>query len=80
MGIVVEAAGASHRRLQSVLARMAEGWVADVVGQAERFGQILVEAEGAGQGSADLGNLQAVGQPDAEVIAVRRDEDLRLVA
>ena len=61
-------------------ATMAEGRVADIVGQAERFCQVLVEAERPCKGSADLGHFQAMGQPNAKVIAVRRDEDLRLVA
>jgi hypothetical protein len=80
VGIVVEAAGLRHRRLQRVLAGMAEGRVADVVGEAQRLGQILVEAERARQRAADLRDFEAVGEADPEMVAVGRDEDLGLVA
>ena len=80
VGIVIEAAGIGHRRLQRVLAGMAEGRMADIVGEAERLGQILVEAERAGHGPADLRDFEAVGQADPEMVAVGRDEDLGLVA
>ena len=59
---------------------MAEGRVADVVGEAQRLGQILVEAERPGDGSADLGDFEAVGESDPEMVAVGGDEDLGLVA
>ena len=50
------------------------------MGEAERLGQILVQPERAGDGPADLRDFEAVGEADAEMIAVRRDEDLGLVA
>jgi len=53
--------------------------VAEVVGEGERFGQILVEPERASDGSADLGDFDAVGQADAEMIAVGGNKDLRFV-
>jgi hypothetical protein len=59
---------------------MAERWMADVVGEAQGFGEILVEAERAGDGAADLGHFEAVGEADPEMVAVRRDENLGLVA
>ena len=80
VGVVVEAAGLRHRRLQRVLARMAERRVAEVVGEAQGLGQILVEAERAGNRPADLRDFQAVGQADPVMVAVGRDEHLRLVA
>ena len=80
MGIVVEPAGIGERGVQPLLAGMAERRVAEVVGQAQRFGQILVEAERPGNGAADLRDLDAVGQPDPEMVAVGGDEHLGLVA
>src|SRR3546814_18443806 len=53
--------------------------MAEVVGEAERLGQIRVETERAGEGAADLGDFETVGEADAEMIAVGRDEDLGLV-
>jgi hypothetical protein len=79
MRIVIEPTGLGHRLLKRILAGMAEGRMADIMGKAERFGQILVEAKRARQGTADLGDFQAVGQPDPEMIAVGSDEYLRLV-
>ena len=74
---VVPAAG--HVGLQRVLAEVAERRVADVVAQRDRLGQRLVEAEGPGQRAGDLGDLQRVGQPGDEVVAVGVQEHLRLV-
>ena len=51
----------------------------DVVGEAERLGQVLVEPERAGNGPADLRDFEAVGEADAEMVAVGRDEHLGLV-
>ena len=59
---------------------MAERRMADIVGEAQRLGEILVEPQRARHRAADLRDLQAVGQADAEMIAVGRDEHLRLVA
>ena len=65
---------------QRILAAMAERRVAEVVGQAQRLGQILVEAQRPGHGPADLRDFDRMGQPDPEMVAVGRDEHLRLVA
>ena len=80
MGVVVEPAGVGERRGQRVLAGMAERRMAEVVGEAQRLGQILVEAERAGDGPADLRDFEAVGQADPEMVAVGSDEHLGLVA
>ena len=74
---VVPAAG--HVRLQRVLAEVAERRVADVVAERDRLGQRLVQPERAGQRPGDLGDLQRVGEPGDEVVAVGVQEDLRLV-
>ena len=80
VGVVVEAAGIGQRGVERIFAGMAERRVAEVVGEAECLGQVLVEAEGAGDGAADLRDLEAVGQADPEMVAVGGDEDLGLVA
>src|SRR3546814_11070176 len=69
-----------HRALERILPRMAKGWMADIVRETQRLGQILVEPERAGDAAADLRDLDAVGQANAVMIAVGRDEHLRLVA
>src|SRR3546814_14979194 len=58
---------------------MAEGRVADVMGKRQRLRQILVQSKRAGDGPGDLRDLKAVREAHAEVIAVGRDEHLRLV-
>ena len=79
MGVVIEAAGGRHRRLKRVLAGMAEGRMADIVGEAERLGQILVEAERTRHRPPDLRDFEAVGEANPDMIAAGRDEDLGLV-
>src|SRR3546814_6390388 len=79
MAIMIEAAVHRHRGFQRILPRMAERRMADIVRQAQGFGQILVEPERARDAAADLRNLDTVGQADAIMIAVGRDEHLRLV-
>ena len=49
------------------------------MGQRHRLGQILVEAQGAGDGAGDLGHLDAMGEARAVMIALVMDEDLGLV-
>ena len=58
---------------------MAERRVAEVVGQRQRLGQVLVEPELAGQRAGDLGDFQRMGQPGAVVIALVEHEHLGLV-
>ena len=46
--------------------------------EAQRLGQILVEPERARNHAADLRDFEAMGQTGAVMVAVGRDEDLRL--
>ncbi len=77
--VVREAAMLLHRRIERLLAGMAERRVAEIVRQRQRLGQILVEAERAGDAARDLRDLEAVRQARAVMVALVRDEDLRLV-
>ena len=65
--------------LERILAGMTERRMAEVMGEAQRLGQVLVEAERAGDRAADLRDFEAVGQPNPVMVAVGRDEHLRLV-
>jgi hypothetical protein len=58
---------------------MAERWMADVMAEPDRLGQILVEPQRPGDGARDLRRLQRVGQPRAVMVALGRHEHLRLV-
>src|SRR3546814_19543730 len=79
MTIMVEAACDRHRVFQRILPRRAEGRMADIVRQAQSFGQILVKPKRARDAAADLRNLDTVGQANAIMVAVGGDEHLRLV-
>ena len=61
------------------LARVAERRMPEVVAEPDRLGQILVQAQRPRDAARDPGRLERVGHPGAEVVAVRVDEDLRLV-
>ena len=76
---MIEPANPRHGRLERILARMAERRVADIMRQRQRFGQVLVESQCARHCPRNLRNLKAVGQADAEMIAIGRDEHLRLM-
>ena len=78
--VVVETAVARKRRIERAFAGVTERRMAEVVRQRQRLGEVLVEAERAGERAGDLGDLQRVGQPGAVMVALVVDEDLRLVA
>ena len=59
--VVLEAAVVGHELVERVLAGVAEGRVAEVVGEGDGFGEVLVEAEGAGDGAGDLRRLRGCG-------------------
>ena len=65
--------------VQHVLADVPEGWVPDVMAEADRLHQVLVEPQRARHGPRDLRRLQRVREPRPVVVALRRDEHLRLV-
>ena len=77
--VVVEAALLFQAVVQRPFARMAEWRVAEIVGQRQGLGQVLVEAGLARQRAGDLGDLERVGQPGPVVVALMEDEDLGLV-
>jgi len=75
--IVVEAeAVLAERVVEGALAGVAEGGMADVVGEGEGFGEVLIEAEGAGGGAGDLGDFEGVGEAAAEMVGGALGEDL----
>jgi hypothetical protein len=79
LAIVLEAPEVAHHAIEHPLARVAEGRVAQVVGESHGLDEILVEAERPRQAAADLRGLERMGQAVAVVIALVVDEDLRLV-
>ena len=79
--VVLEAAAAAlaQRRVERLLADVAEGRVAEVVAEPDRLGQVLVEAERPGDRAGDPAGLERVGEPGPVVVALGGDEDLGLV-
>ena len=80
MRVVIVSTRLRHRSGQCRLASMAEGRMADIVGETERLCQILVQPQGAGEDTADLRDFDAVREAGAVMVAIGRDEDLRLGA
>lgn len=76
VAIVVEAAVVAHELVEGDFAGVAEGGVAEVVGEGDGFGEVFVEAEGAGEGTGDLGDFDGVGETGAVVVGIFVEEDL----
>jgi hypothetical protein len=55
--------------IERALAGMTERGMAEVVGERQRLGQILVKAERARERACDLGDLERMGQTGAKVVA-----------
>ncbi len=69
----------AQARIQHGLADVAERRVAEVVPEADRLREVLVEPQRARDRARDLRDLDRVREPRAVVVALGRDEDLRLV-
>ncbi len=77
--VVIEAAMGLEAFVERPLAGMAERGMAEVMGQRQGFGEVLVEPELAGQGAGDLRDFERMGQPGAVMIAFVEHENLRFV-
>ena len=76
---MIVAAMIDHEGIEGRFTHMTKGWMAQVVRQTDRFGEIFVTAQSARQGPADLCNLDAVGQAIAIMVTLGIDKDLSLV-
>ena len=77
--VVLEAAEFAHALVQRILAGMSERRMAEIVCQADRLRQHLVQAERAGDGAGDLRHFQRMREPGAVQVALVIDEHLGLV-
>ena len=64
---------------EGFLTGVTEGSMSKVVAEGDCLGKVFVEAQRPSDGARDLHHLQCVRQTGAEVVAVRGDEDLRLM-
>ena len=76
---MIEAAESAEAGVKRALAGMAERRMAEVVGERQRLGEILVEAERTRQRARHLRDLERVGQPGAVMVAFVKHKDLGLV-
>src|SRR5262245_53953990 len=58
---------------------MAERRMPEIVPERKRLGEVLVEAQRAGERAGDLGDLERMGEAGAKVVALMKDENLGLV-
>ena len=76
--IVIEAlAEFAEAQVELLFSGVAEGRMADVVDERERFGEIGVEAESGGDGAGDLRNFEGVSEAVAKMVGEAGGEDLR---
>jgi hypothetical protein len=64
---------------EGFLTGVTEGSMSEVVAEGYCLSKVFVEAQRPSDGARDLHHLQRMRQTGAEVIAVRGDEDLRLM-
>ena len=81
--VVVESqAVALEAAVEGALSGVAEGRVANVVRQRQRFSEFMIESERGGQGAGDLGDFEGVRKAATEVVGwragARAGEDLGL--
>ena len=76
---MVEAAEILQAGIQRPLAGMAERRMAEIMGERQGFGEVLVQPELARQRAGDLRHLQRMGQPGAVMVALVEHEHLGLV-
>ena len=79
LAVMLEAAVIFHEAVEDGLAFVAEGGMAEVVGQGDGFAEVFVEAEGAGDVAGDGGDFHGVGEAGAEVVPGAIKEDLGFV-
>jgi iron-sulfur cluster assembly accessory protein len=79
LGVMIEAAVRSHLFVEHILASVAKRRVAKIMRKRKRLGEIVVEAERAGKRACDLTDFERMGEPGTEMVALVRNEDLRLV-
>ena len=79
VAIVLEAAMTAHEFVQGTFAAVPERGMTEIVRQRDGLGEVLVQAQGAGDVARDRGDFHRVREPGAEVIPRAVQEHLGLV-
>jgi hypothetical protein len=76
---VFKSAVFSQQAVQFTLSRVTERSVTQVMGKGDALSQVFIEAESSGCRAGDLGDLNGVGEPGSEMVALVVNEYLGLV-
>ncbi len=76
LAVVFESAVVDHQLGEGRLAAVPEGRVSEVVCQRDGFDEVFVQSQRPSEVPPDLGDLQRVGQPRAEVVVLVGHEHL----
>jgi hypothetical protein len=68
----------AHGGVERLFSGVAERWMADVVDQSQRFGEVIVEPELGGDGARDLRNFDGMSQAVAKMVGIAASKDLGL--
>ena len=68
LGVMVKTAMIRKQPVQGLLTRMPKGRVTKIMSERNCLGQVLVKAQGPGNGSGNTRHLNGVGQAGAEMI------------
>src|SRR4030067_2584926 len=79
LAIVLESAHILQKLIKGFLAGMAKWRMTEVVGQGDRFREVLVSPQASRDRAGDIGHLERMGQSGAVVIALVVDKNLGLV-
>ena len=77
--IVLEASERLHALIERILSRVTERRVTEIVGEADRLGQVFIESHGSRHRPGNLRHLERMGQPGSVMVALVIDEHLCLV-
>jgi hypothetical protein len=64
---------------KDTLTGMAEGRMAEVMTQGNRFGEVFVQAQGSSHSPGDLAYFKGMSQSGSVVVPFRREKNLRLI-
>ena len=76
--VVVEPPMIFHQQVECLLSCMSEGRVPKIVGEGDRFGEILIQTECPRYCATDRGDLNGMGQAGSVVVPLAVEEDLGL--